>query len=60
MSRKLYQEIRHHPIDLGPVRKIAEAEGYVMIRRPGCMPTCMMAKRWQQWKPYDAAKDPNA
>ena len=60
MSRKIYQEVKHHPNDLGPVRKLAEADGYCMVRRPGAMPFVIASKSFKAWKPYDSAKDPRA
>lgn len=28
---------------------MAEAEGYVMVRRPGCVPLVVRAAEWQTW-----------
>jgi len=30
----------------GPIRKMAEADGYAMVRRPGCAPWVMDIKQW--------------
>lgn len=57
---KRKQEARHHPNDRGKVVLMAEAEGFVMIRRPLAQPRCMEAAKWRKWKIYDPAKDPMA
>jgi hypothetical protein len=30
----------------GPIRLMAEADGYVMVRRPGCLPFVLSAANW--------------
>lgn len=32
----------------GPIRCMANAEGYVMVRRPGCAPFVLSCKEWAQ------------
>jgi hypothetical protein len=34
----------------GPVTFIAAAEGYAMIRRPGCAPFVVPVKDWNSWQ----------
>lgn len=43
MSKKSERRVDH----IGPLRLMAEAEGYVMVRRPGCMPFLMSADKWR-------------
>lgn len=31
----------------GPIRLMAKAEGYVMVRRPGCLPFILSVKEWE-------------
>jgi hypothetical protein len=33
----------------GVVRFMVEAEGYVMVRRPGCTAFVVNAKTWESW-----------
>jgi hypothetical protein len=42
-------EVRYD--DLGPRRVMAVAEGYVMVRRPGCAPRLMTLKEWAKASP---------
>ena len=36
---------------LGEIRLMAEADGYVMCRRPGCFPLIMSRKAWDEMRP---------
>lgn len=33
---------------IGPLKKMAEADGWVMARRPGAMPILMTLKEWDR------------
>lgn len=51
--RKPYVSPVHHLLfrrcpERGKLRLMATAEGYVMVRRPGCMPFVMAAKDWEK------------
>ena len=43
MARRIREE-RYQPS--GVVRLMAEADNWVMVRRPGCVPFTMMRKEW--------------
>lgn len=58
MTRKPY--IRIMPPDVrggGPVRFMTAAEGYVMVRRKGCMPIIITTKDWNGWPEQDPAPE---
>lgn len=43
MSDETVKKDRH-----GELRLMAAAKGYVMVRRPGCMPFVMSGKEWDR------------
>lgn len=53
------RERRCHPLDDGPVIVMAEADGYVMVRRPGRMPFVVSRRKFDQW-PIWQPKEPSA
>lgn len=34
----------------GPVTFMAAADGYVMVRRPGCLPFVVPVRDWNEWE----------
>lgn len=42
---------------LGPIRFMAAADNYVMVRRPGCMPWCEPLADWLK-RPLEASTKP--
>ena len=38
------REVRFDPV--GEIRLMAQADGYVLVRRPGCMPFVLRAAEW--------------
>ena len=46
---KVKHKARKHPHDGGEVRHMAETQGYVMARRPGCYPFVVGVKEWLSW-----------
>lgn len=49
--RKLYRRMMPEGYKgaAGPVRYMAAAEGYVMVRRPGCAPFIVPVTHWNSW-----------
>ena len=41
---------RAHPSDGGKVHYMACSGGYVMVRRPRCMPLVLTEKEWGKWE----------
>lgn len=54
MSKVEERKDRH-----GIIRSMAAAEGYVMVRRPGCMPFVLSGKEWARMR-TPAAYDEHA
>lgn len=46
--RRIMPEGRNGPG--GPVTYMAAADGYAMVRRPGCMPFVVPIKDWNSWE----------
>ena len=44
---------RRHPSDGGEVRCMVAVDGYVMVRRPGCMPFVLALSKWDEWVPVE-------
>lgn len=42
---------------LGPLRLMAEAEGYCMVRRPGCMPFVLSSQNFRYFPLMDKQDD---
>lgn len=40
----------------GPIKRMAEADGYVMVRRPGCTPFILSRKEWDALEPVTLEK----
>lgn len=40
---------------IGQLRLMAGTEGYVMVRRPGCMPFVITAKEWEKLPIFENA-----
>jgi len=47
--RSIKRERRAHPQDGGPVIEMARADGYVMARRPRCIPFVVTEREWRTW-----------
>lgn len=61
MARKPY--FRMMPSDYkggGKVRFMAAADGYVMCRRPGCIPFVVPASDWNEWPEVVPAPQPRS
>lgn len=43
---------RAHPNDGGKLRYMTQSGGYVMVRRPRCMPFVMIEKKWRNLPAY--------
>jgi hypothetical protein len=46
---------RCHPVGGGPVKPMAFADGYVMARRPGCIPFIVAESEWLTWPKFEDA-----
>ena len=46
MPPRLSERRRDGPDYYGSIRKMASADGYVMVRRPGCTPFIMSEQAW--------------
>ena len=44
---------RRHPVDGGQLKPMAFADGYVMARRPGCIPFVMTEREWQKLPEFE-------
>lgn len=42
---------------LGPIRCMADAQNYVMVRRPGCMPFVLARRDWLKLPLYKPEKE---
>jgi hypothetical protein len=42
---------------IGPLRLLAKAEGWCMVRRPGCAPFVMHEKEWTQLPSLEAIQE---
>jgi hypothetical protein len=51
---KFDQKPRKHPSDGGIVRVMARSGGYVMVRRPRCIPFVLSEKQWMKLELFDA------
>lgn len=48
-------EYRCHPGGYGKIKLMAVADGYCMVRKPGCLPYVMSVKEWQRLPAFDPA-----
>lgn len=47
LTTKLIKDgLKRRTDDRGPLRLMAKAEGYVMVRRPGCVPFVLQESDW--------------
>lgn len=43
--------------DDGPIMELARADGWVMVRRPGCIPYCKRASEWERLTTFSKRLD---
>lgn len=48
---------RQHPSDGGKVRFMARSGGYVMCRRPRCMPFVLSERQWLNLPVFEETKE---